>query len=171
MKLFALASIALAASAVSSFAQISPVRMDVLQRQKTDSNGKSNESKKQVRSLDISLQNLSKQDANVVVKYWFFARKVSGGDTTVFRSGERKAAVAPGKTEHVESEMVSSSFTEDHFKVERSKSRGNSGNTNTKVSKVEGRGERIVGYGVRLMDGTKVLSEVFSPQGLKKLVK
>lgn len=148
--------------------------MDVQQRQKTDAKGKSNESKTQVRSLEIALQNLSRQDfPNLQVKYWFFAKGIKDGDTDVFKKGERKASLAAGQKQMVESERVNSSYTEDHVQVEKGKSKGNHAKSNpaATVRKVEGSGDRIVGYGVRLMDGDKVLAEVFSPQGLKDKVK
>lgn len=155
---------------VLAFAQISPIRMDVVQKQKTDSRGKSNESKKQIRSLEITLQNLSRQNHDgLEVEYWFFSKDVKKGDTAVFKQGERKVSLAAGQKQLVESEEVSSSFTEDHYKVENKKS----GNRNNKsngqsVTRVEGAGERIVGYGVRVMLDGKVVAETFSPQGLKE---
>lgn len=157
---------------VSVWAQTSPIRMDVQQRQKTDSKGKSRESKTQVRSLEVSLQNLSRVDCdNLVVKYWFFAKGIKDGDTEVFKNGERKTSVAAGKKEVVESEEVRSSYTEDHVQIEKSKGGKGGKNSTPKAKKVEGSGDRIVGYGVRVMDGEKVLAEVFSPQGLKEKVK
>ncbi len=174
MKPFLLSVLVSLGFAASVTAQISPIRMEVQQRQKTDAKGKSNESKTQVRSLEIALQNLSRQDyPNLQVKYWFFAKGIKDGDTDVFKKGEKKASLAAGQKQMVESEHVNSSFTEDHFQVEKSKAKGNNGKSNptTKVKKVEGSGDRIVGYGVRLMDGDKVLAEVFSPQGLKDKVK
>ena len=154
---------------VIAFAEISPVRMDVVQKQKTDSHGKSNESKKQIRSLEITLQNLSRQNHDgLEVKYWFFSKGVKDGDTSVFKQGERKVSLAAGQKQVVESEEVSSSFTEDHYKVENKKGGGrNSKSNGQKISRVEGTGERIVGYGVRVMLDGKVVAETFSPQGLK----
>jgi hypothetical protein len=173
MKFLLFSLFALVSLGSSAFAQVSPIRMEVLQRQKTDSKGKSNESKTQVRSLDITLQNISRQSYdNLVVKYWFFTRDVNKGEPSVFKHGERKSSLAAGKKELIESEQVSASFTEDHVVVERSKSRGNSKNgSSSRAKKVEGKGDKIVGYGVRLLDGDKVLAEVFSPQGLREKVK
>ncbi len=171
MKLFLFSIMMSLVTGVSAWAEASPIRMDVQQRQKTDSKGKSHESKTQMRSLEISLQNLSRLNCdNLVVKYWFFAKGIKDGDTDIFKHGERKTSVAAGKKEVVESESVSSSYTEDHVEVEKGKSKGGK-NATPKVKKVEGSGDRIVGYGVRVMDGEKVLAEVFSPQGLKEKVK
>ncbi|MEK0451776.1 MAG: hypothetical protein RL088_4044 [Verrucomicrobiota bacterium] len=168
-----LATILFLASSVLSIAQISPVRMDVVQRQKTDSSGKSNESKKQIRSLEITLQNFSRENHDgLEVKYWFFSRGVKSGDTSVLKQGERKVSLAAGQKQIVESEQVASSFTEDHYKVENKKGgKGSNGSTRQSISKVEGSGERIVGYGVRVSSGGKVLAETFSPQGLKEKVR
>ena len=176
MKHFLLALVFVVSAALPSFAQISPVRLDVLQKQKTESKGAGNASKTQIRSLEISLQNLSRQDCpNLEIHYWFFAKGIKDGDIEVFKKGERKASLAPGKKEVIESELIRSSYTEDHFQVEKSKSKGkgSSGKSNSspKVKKVEGSGDRIVGYGVRVMDGGKVLTEFFSPQGLKEKLK
>jgi hypothetical protein len=170
MKSILLASVLFAASAFHSSAQISPVRLDVLQKQKTDSKGKSNESKTQIRSLDISLQNISRQPYDkLVVKYWFFTRDVNNkGEPSVFKQGERTASLAPGKKEVIASEEVQSSFTEDHVE---SGGKGKGGKGGGKAKKVEGKGDKIVGYGVRVFDGDKVLTEFFSPQGLKEQVK
>ena len=176
MKQFFLALVVVVCASLNSFAQISPVRLDVLQKQKTDSKGAGNASKTQIRSLEISLQNLSRQDCpNLEVHYWFFAKGIKDGDIEVFKKGERKASLAAGQKEVIESEQVNSSYTEDHFQVEKSKGKGKGGNSKSnsspKVKKVEGSGDRIVGYGVRVMDGGKVLTEFFSPQGLKEKLK
>ncbi len=176
MKQFFLALFVVVCASLNSFAQISPVRLDVLQKQKTDSKGAGNASKTQIRSLEISLQNLSRQDCpNLQIHYWFFAKGIKDGDIEVFKKGERKASLAAGQKEVIESEQVNSSYTEDHFQVEKSKGKGNGGNSRSnsspKVKKVEGSGDRIVGYGVRVMDGGKVLTEFFSPQGLKEKLK
>lgn len=167
-----IAAILVLASAAVSLAEIGPLRMDVMQRQKTDSTGKSKESKKQTRSLEITLQNLSRENHDgLTVKYWFFTKGVKSGDTSVFKQGERKVSLPAGKKEMVESEQVTSSYTEDHHKVENKKSgKGDKRSTRQSVSKVEGSGERIVGYGVRVFSGGKVLAETFSPQGLEEKV-
>lgn len=136
--------------------------MEVQQIQKSETSGKSKEIKTQKRSLDISLQNLSRVDKEeLVVKYWFFSKNVKSGDVRVLVTGERKTSVAAGKKEIVNSEQGNSTFTEDHF--ESSGKGGGKGGG----KKVEGSGEKIVGYGVRLMDGEKVLQEVFNPTGMK----
>lgn len=176
MKQFFLALFFVVSATLNSFAQISPVRMDVLQKQKTDSKGAGNSSKTQMRSLEISLQNLSRQDCpNLQIHYWFFAKGIKDGDIEVFKKGERKASLAAGEKQVIESEQVNSSYTEDHFQMEKSKGKGKGGNSKSnsspKVKKVEGSGDRIVGYGVRVMDGGKVLTEFFSPQGLKEKLK
>ena len=174
MKQFFLALFFVVSAALTSFAQISPIRMDVLQKQKTESKGAGKASKTQIRSLEISLQNLSRQEhPNLQVHYWFFAKGIKDGDIDVFKKGERKASLAAGEKQVIESEQVNSSYTEDHVQVEKGKAKGNHAKSNpaATVRKVEGSGDRIVGYGVRLMDGDKVLAEVFSPQGLKDKVK
>lgn len=165
MKSILLPTLLFLTAAFTATAQISSIRMDVQQRQKTDSKGKSNETKTQMRSLDITLQNLSRVNYdNLVVKYWFFTKSEKTGKTSVFKNGERKTSVAAGKTETLASEQVNSTYTDDHFDVTKSKGK----NQSTSVKKVAGSGERIIGYGARLMDGEKVLQEVFSPQGLKE---
>ena len=132
--------------------------MEVQQIQKSETSGKSKEIKTQKRSLDVTLQNLSRVDKeDLVVKYWFFSKNVKSGDVKVLVAGERKTSVAAGKKEIVNSEQGNSTFTEDHFE-----SSGKGGG-----KKIEGSGEKIVGYGVRLMDGEKVLQEVFNPTGMK----
>lgn len=174
MKQFFLALFFVVSAALTSFAQISPIRMDVLQKQKTESKGAGKASKTQIRSLEISLQNLSRQEhPNLQVHYWFFAKGIKDGDIDVFKKGERKASLAAGEKQVIESEQVNSSYTEDHFAMEKGKGKGGGGKSgsSSRAKKVEGSGDRIVGYGVRVMDGDKVLTEFFSPQGLKEKLK
>lgn len=160
------------AASFPSFAQISPIRLDVVQKQKTDSKGKSNESKTQKRSLDISLQNLSRESYDkLVVKYWFFSRDVNKGEPSVYKHGERTSSLAPGKKEIIASEEISSSFTEDHVEIERGKNGAKGKGSSPKAKKVEGKGEKIIGYGVQVLNEGKVLTEFFSPQGMKEKVK
>jgi hypothetical protein len=173
MKTF-IATVALLVTALSSFAQISPVRMDVIQKQKTDSKGKSNESKKQIRSLEITIQNVTRNNLDSVdVKYWFFTKGMKDNDVDVFKSGEKKTSIAAGKKEIIESEEVSSSYTSDHYQVNKGKGNNNRGGNNKggrSVKKVEGSGDKLVGYGVRVSSEGKVIAEFFSPQGMKEKV-
>lgn len=158
-------TLVLLATVFTVSAEVSPIRMDVVQKQKTDSKGKANETKSQMRSLDITLQNLSRVNCdNLVVKYWFFARNEKTGSTSVFKKGERKVSVAAGKKEVVESEQVNSTYTEDHYDVQKGKGKSSA----PSAKKVEGSGERVLGYGVRVLEGERVIQEFFSPQGLKE---
>lgn len=132
--------------------------MEVALVQKTETGGKFKEIKTQKRSLDITVQNLGRVDQNdLVAKYWFFSKNVKTGDISVLVNGERKMAVPAGKKEVANSEQANANYVEAHFE----------GDGKGAGKKVEASGEKYYGYGVRLMDGDKVLQEVCNPQGLK----
>ncbi len=149
-------------------AQLSAVRLDVRQNSKTDSSGKTNDTKKQSRSLTISLQNTSKEQMDgLVVKYWFFGRNMKTKDTQLLKKGERKSSLAPGAKDEVESEDVTSTYTEKH--VEVSAAKGGKGGTNRMptAKKVEASGEKLAGYAVQVVQGGKVVAEYYSEPSLK----
>lgn len=144
---------------LTASAQLSSIRMEVTQVQKTESSGKQKEIKSQKRSLDITLHNMSRVDNNnLVAKYWFFSKNLKSGDVGILVHGERKIAVPAGKKETSNSEQANAVHTESHF----------AGDGKGGGKKVEASGEKMAGYAVKLMDGEKVLQEVYNPPGMKE---
>ena len=156
-------------------AQVSPIRLDVKQVVKNESSGKTNDNKKQVRSLTIDLQNNSQESfENLVVKYWFFARDMKSNDTSILTKGERKSMLQARGRDSVESETASSSYVTEHSEVSRNSGKGKNGGNNKgnsiKVTKVQASGKKITGYAVKVMDGDKVMAEYYSEPSLKAKV-
>ncbi len=148
-------------------AQLGAVRLDVRQHSKTDSSGKTNDTKKQSRSLTIALQNTSKEAMDgLVVKYWFFARNMKSKDIKVVMKGERKSSIAPASKDEVESESATSIYTEKHVEVSAARS-GRGGANRTTIKKIEASGDKLAGYAVQLVQGTKIIAEYYSEPSLK----
>ncbi len=152
-------------------AQLSALRLDVRQHSKTDSTGKTNDTKKQSRSLTIALQNTSKEPMDgLVVKYWFFVREMKSKDIKILKKGERKSSIAPGAKDEVESENATSTYTEKHVEVTAARgARGARGGSNQMptIKKIEASGGKLAGYAVRVVQGTKIVAEYYSEPSLK----
>ena len=156
--------------AIPTHAQFSPVRLDVRQSTKTDSKGKTHDTKSQTRSLTITLQNTSKEPQNdLVVKYWFIGRDLKSKDLAVIKSGERKSSIPPSGKDMVESEDVSSTYTEAHSQVSAGKHGSGGKSGNPKVKKVEASGDKIAGYAVQVLKDGKIVAEAYSEPSYKSI--
>ena len=140
-------------------AQVSPVSMRVEQVTKTDNDKHKHVQK---RSLKVHLTNASQQAREgLTLRYYFFGKAVGDNDVILLEKGERSATVASNKTEIVETPIVTKTYEDAHFE---GGGKGKSG------EKVKASGEKLVGYGVQLFEGEKMLTEQFSQASYKELL-
>ena len=172
MRLPALAIALLAVLSFHAFAAISPIRMEVEQHTAT----KAPTAKPghpalshlaQHRSLTIKLSNNS-TDAfdHLVVKYFFLGHDMKDHNIKVLKRGERKSSLVPRGNETVESEEITSTFTEAHAEVGKGKGRGK-----PKSKKIPASGQKITGYAVQVLNGAKIEAEYYGEPSFKDKVK
>jgi hypothetical protein len=182
MKVSSFAAGLVALLAHSLHAAVSPIHMDIELSSKTKGAthklgqaDPSHGSKTQVRSLKITLSNNSSESFdNLIVKYWFLGHDMKNRDIKVLEQGQRKSSIGPRGRDVVESEVVSSSYTEQHSEVSRSKgsSRGRSRRgAGTKVTKVPASGKKLVGCAVRVLNGREVVAEYYSEDSYRDIIK
>jgi len=118
----------------------------------------------QHRSLTIRLTNMTGDAIDgIVVKYFFIGHDVKDHKLKVLQHGERKATLAPRKTEAVESEEAVNTYTEAHSELSKSKG-------GAKATKVPASGQKVVGYAVQVFVGSKLETEEYSSSGYKQIV-
>ena len=173
MKFLQILSSIVLTTSLAAFAEVSPIHMDVEQTSKTDAKGKAPmkgappSDKVQTRALNIKLVNNSNESFdNLVVKYWFFGRDMKEHEARVLKNGERKATLGPRGRETVESETVTSNYVEAHNQTSKSSGKG-AGKGAAKITKVAASGEKIVGFAVQVLNGTKVVAEEYSEDSYK----
>src|SRR5437764_601787 len=109
-------------------AAVSPIHMDIEQHSATKQPqakaGKPAESgNTQHRSLTIKLSNNSTDSFDrLVVKYFFLGHDMKDQSVKVLKQGERKSALSPRGSDTVESEEVTSVYTEAHAEAAKGKS-------------------------------------------------
>ncbi len=158
----------------SLHAAIGPVRMEIEQHSGTKlpkaKPGQSAQGgKTQHRSLTIKLSNTSGDAiSSLVVKYFFLGHDMKDHNITVLKQGERKSSLAARGKETVESEEVTSAYTDAHTEVAKGKGRGKGKAT---AKKVGASGKKITGYAVQVLNGAKVEAEFYSEASYKAKVK
>ena len=172
-----LAALVLALAAIfhaSLHAAIGPVRMEIEQHSatklpKATPGHPPVGEKTQHRSLTIKLSNVS-EDAlsSLVVKYFFLGHDMKDHNITVLKQGERKSSLAAHGRETVESEEVTSAYTDAHTEAAKGKGKGKGKAT---ARKVEASGKKITGYAVQVLNGAKVEAEFYSEPSYKAKVK
>ena len=170
-----LAALVLALAAIfhaSLHAAIGPVRMEIEQHSatklpKATPGHPPVGEKTQHRSLTIKLSNVS-EDAlsSLVVKYFFLGHDMKDHNITVLRQGERKSSLAARGKETVESEEVTSAYTDAHTEVAKGRGKGRA-----TARKVQASGKKITGYAVQVLNGAKVEAEFYSEPSYKAKVK
>jgi len=151
----------------------SSIRLEVQQNQKLETKGKTDETKTQARQLDFTLTNLSHtHESNLTIRYWFFGKSIDGGAEKVMKKGEVAMKLDAGETKKAQSDTVTTTYTEDHYKVEKSKgkSSGKGKSSNTKVKKVEGEGSRITGYAVQVIEEGRIAASYYSAPSYEALL-
>ena len=172
-----LAALVLALAAIFSaplHAAIGPVRMEIEQHSATKlpkaTPGRPPVGEKtQHRSLTIKLSNVS-EDAlsSLVVKYFFLGHDMKDHNITVLRQGVRKSSLAARGKETVESEEVTSAYTDAHTEMAKGRGKGRGKAT---AKKVQASGKKITGYAVQVLNGAKVEAEFYSEPSYKEKVK
>jgi hypothetical protein len=148
-------------------AQVSPVSMRVEQVNATDPE---KHTTTQRRSLKVHLSNSSGQDfTGLRVKYYYFTKDVKDRDVVMKETGEKTADVPARKTEIVETPVIKATFTDAHSSGGGG-NKGNNRNDRNQSKRVPASGEKVVGYGVQLYQGDKMLTEYFSQPSLKTMV-
>ena len=123
----------------------------------------------QHRSLTIKLSNNSTESFDhLVVKYFFLGHDMKEHSAKVLKQGERKSALSPRGSDTVESEEVTSVYTEEHAEV--AKGKGGSGKSKPSAKKVAASGQKIVGYAVQVLNGSKIEAEFYSDASFKEKV-
>ena len=160
------------ASALASFHD-SPVRLDV-RVASGDSHerirGSTASEHNQKKQLEIAVSSVSRPaPAGLSVKWYFFGRDEKSDRVSVLRSGETKLDLAAG-AQTVKSDELKNDYTPEHSVVSRGRG-GNGGGRSggrASVKKVAGEGDRLIGYGVQVLQAGKVVAETFDPPSLKQ---
>lgn len=134
-------------------AETSPVSVEVKQESKTETS-KDKLTKTQRRTLKVMLVNSSKAEVTVKVKYAFFGHGLKEHDLTMLDSGDRDATLKPSGTETVETPPTSISYSDEHYDAKAKK-------------KIEGTGNKVVGWGVQVFAGDKMVAEAYEPLSMK----
>jgi hypothetical protein len=147
----------------------SPISIRVEQVNKSDN---AKHGKTQSRMLKVNITNGSADDkSGLVVKYWVFAKEVKDRDLVVLGKGELPAQVKSHGTEIVETPTFTAKSTEDHYEMKKPE-KGRSGQKNNKGpqlgKKIEGGGEKMAGYAVKVFDGGTLVAEAYEPLGMKE---
>ncbi len=134
----------------TAHAQVSPIRLRVEQ-----SNKNTTKSYKtvQARTLTIYLTNSSQQAADVVVKWAVLGRDIKSKDFVTIEQGEMKSSLGPSGTDKRDTPEVNASSEE-----ARVGSKGKS----------EDIGNKIVGHGVQVWQGDKLVAETYEPASIKE---
>ena len=145
-----LALAALAAAPFSSIcAEPSPVRISVQQESKSDNQ---KDKKVQSRTLKITLTNSGADSLPLRVKYAFFGHGAKGHDTIVIDHSDITTQLQPKSDQTLTTKTQTATFTEAHM---------------DKKTKVEASGQRFIGWGVKVYQDGKVISEACDPPSLQ----
>lgn len=164
-----------AGSALASFHD-SPVRLEV-RAVSGDSHdrirGSTASEHNQKKQLAITVSSVSRPlPTGLSVKWYFFGRDEKSDRVSVLRSGETKLDLTAG-AQTVKSDELKNEYTPEHSVVSRSSGRGGFGgggrsSGRVSVKKVTGQGDKLIGYGVQVLQGGKVVAEFFEPPSLKQ---
>ena len=134
-------------------AESSPVSIEVKQESKTETS-KDKLTKTQRRTLKVSLVNSTKAEVTAKVKYAFFGHGMKEHDLTMLDSGDRDATLKPSGTETVETPPTSIAYSDEHYDAKAKK-------------KIDATGNKVVGWGVQVFVGEKMVAEAYEPLSMK----
>lgn len=149
----------------------SALTLRVTQESKLDSKGKTNDTKSQTRTLDMTLTSLENGTVKADVHYWFFSRDMKSGKEGILKHGIKKAILERNTPTKVQSEAVTSDYIEEHVEVEKAKGGKGGGKgkgSKTTSKKVPASGDRITGYAVQVVVGNEVVAEYYSAPSYKQ---
>ncbi len=130
-------------------AQLSPIRLRVEQTSKSDTTSYKSV---QARSLAIHLTNSSPQPADVIVKWAVLGRDIKSKDIVTVEQGEMKSSMKASGGEKLQTPFAQAAAEE-----ARTGSKGKS----------EDIGTKIIGHGVQVWQGEKLIAETYEPTSIK----
>ena len=136
-------------------AEPSAVSIRVEQANKSDMDGKDRHSRDHIRTLNIFVDNNSVEQLELKVKHIVFGRDMLHHDYMTVGEGEKLITVKPHGSEKVETPPAKSNSTDQHYDAKTKK-------------KVEASGATIIGAGVQVMQGDKLVAEWYDPLSLKE---
>ena len=131
-------------------AEVSPVRVRVEKTGKSDTNAYKTV---QTRSLTVYVSNASREPLDLKVKYAIFGRDIKSKEVVVVLEGELPISVKAQATEKVQTPLAHAVSEEARI--------GSKGKT-------DDAGNRIMGQGVQIWQGAKLVAEVYDPESLKE---
>ncbi len=152
----------------------SALTLTVKQDTKIDNEGKTNDTKTQTRTLDMTVTSLENGSVQAELRYWFFARNMKTGKETTFKRGTKTASLEHNEATTIQSETVTSTYIEEHVEVEKAK--GNKGGggkgkgAKSTTKKVPASGDRITGYAVQVLIGKEVVADYYSAPSYKQML-
>lgn len=132
----------------------SAVSIRVEQANKSDMDGKDRTKRDHERTLNIFVTNNSGEELNLKVKHIIFGRDLVHHDYMTAGEGEKDVTVKPHSMEKVETPAAKTTSVDRHFDAKTKKP-------------VEASGASIVGAGVQVMQGDKLVAEWYDPLSLK----
>jgi hypothetical protein len=108
----------------------------------------------QHRGLTVYVSNNGHDTVDLKVKHVFFGRDMVDHKVVMLGQGENPVTVKPSATEKVEIASVSTTAVEGHFDAKAKK-------------KVESSGANLLGEGVQVLQGDKVVAESYDPPSMK----
>ena len=153
----------------------SPVRLDV-RVHGGDSHARISRSSgvkhDQKEELEITVSSVSKNlPSGLQLKWFMFGRDLKSNRVGVLRSGDAKIELGGRGPQVIRSAKIEAKSTPEHSVVSRGRGRGGrSGGSRGSVKKVEATGDKYIGYGVQVLNGSKVVAETFDPPSLKQSV-
>lgn len=144
------ASILAAGLVSTATAQVSTVRLRVEQVSKND---KTSYKTVQSRSLVVYLTNSAQLPADAVVKWAVFGRDIKTKDVVTIEQGEMKSSMKASGAEKLQTPVVQASSEEARV--------GSKG-------KNEAAGNKIIGHGVQVWQGDKIVAELYEPLSIKE---
>ena len=141
-------------------AQIATVSVRVEQETKQEMpNLKDVHTKIQKRTLKVFLTNSSKEETTVKIKYTYFGHPMSGHEVGPLDQGEKEDTLKPSETKEVDTPTSNQTYTEEHYPPGRG----------IKV-KIPASGNKLVGYGVQVFVGDKLMGESYEPLSMKEIM-
>jgi hypothetical protein len=136
-------------------AEPSAVSIRVEQANKSDMDGKDRFSRDHIRTLRIFVTNNSAEQLELKVKHIVFGRDMIHHDYMTVGEGEKAVTVKAHGSEQVETPEAKSNSTEQHYDTKAKK-------------KIDASGATIIGAGVQVMQGDKLVAEWYDPMSLKE---
>lgn len=130
-------------------AQVSPIRLRVEQQSKSNT---ASYKSIQSRSLTVHLTNSAPQPADVIVKWAVLGRDIKSKDIVTVEQGEMKSSMKASGGEKLQTPVAQAAAEE-----ARIGSKGKSDDIGTK----------IIGHGVQVFQGDKLVAEFYEPASIK----